>query len=72
MSMNASESALVAEYEWLRQLAIVLESQANYVDKRLVEIELLLPDAYRFPADVVTRRQMGDNSDEQYVPDERR
>ena len=72
MSMNASESALVAEYEWLRQLAIVLESQANYVDKRLVEIELILPDAYRLPADVAARREMGDNSDERYVPDERR
>ena len=72
MSMNASESALVAEYEWLRQLAIVLESQANYVDKRLVEIELTLPDAYRLPADVVARREMGDDADERYVPDERR
>lgn len=45
------EKALIAEYEWLRRKAHELHVQAEYVDRRLVEIERQLPDEYVFPGD---------------------
>ncbi|MBU4271712.1 MAG: hypothetical protein KKA28_07625 [Planctomycetes bacterium] len=46
--MAENEKTLIAEYEWLRQLAKVLDGQSNFVDARLVEIERQLPDSYTF------------------------
>ena len=45
------EKTLIAEYEHLRRLAHELDVQAETVDRRLIEIEKLLPDHYTFPGD---------------------
>ncbi len=45
------ENALIAEYERLRRKAHELHVQAEYVDRRLTEIERLLPDEYTYPGD---------------------
>lgn len=51
--MNPEErSKLIREYERLRKLSHELDVQANSVDQRLIEIERLLPDRYKFPGDV--------------------
>ncbi len=62
MPENENENALIAEYEWLRQLAKVLDGQSNYVDTRLVEIERQLPDAYAFADDETARRRLEESS----------
>jgi len=49
--MTMDENALIAEYERLRRKAHELHVQAEYVDRRLVEIEEQLPDHYRYPGD---------------------
>ena len=49
--MAENENSLIAEYEWLRQLAKVLDGQSHFVDARLIEIERQLPDGYTFPGD---------------------
>ena len=41
----------IREYERLRHLAHELDVQAETVDRRLVEIEHQLPEAYTFPGD---------------------
>ncbi|MBN1910338.1 MAG: hypothetical protein JW818_11405 [Pirellulales bacterium] len=51
--MNREERAkLIREYERLRKLAHELDVQSNTVERRLVEIERLLPDRYSYPEDV--------------------
>jgi hypothetical protein len=43
---------LIREYERLRKIAHELDVQAETVDRRLVEIERLLPDRYCYPGDI--------------------
>ena len=51
--MNPDERAkLIREYERLRKLAHELDVQSNTIERRLVEIERLLPDRYSYPEDV--------------------
>ncbi len=50
--MTMDENALIAEYERLRRKAHELHVQAEYVDRRLVEIERQLPDDYRYSGDL--------------------
>ncbi len=47
----SSENRLIVEYEQLRWLLGVLDSQANIIDARLIKIEQQLPDSYVFPGD---------------------
>jgi hypothetical protein len=47
----SSENRLIVEYEQLRWLLEVLDSQVNVIDARLIEIENELPDSYVFPGD---------------------
>ena len=47
----SSENRLIIEYEQLRRLLEVLDSQVNVIDARLIEIEKQLPDSYVFPGD---------------------
>jgi hypothetical protein len=50
-STMSSENRLIGEYEQLRWLLEVLDSQVNVIDARLIEIEQQLPDSYVFPGD---------------------
>jgi hypothetical protein len=51
--MNPEERIkLIREYERLRKIAHELDVQVETVDRRLVELERLLPDRYEFPGDV--------------------
>jgi len=45
------EDALIREYERLRRKAHELHVQAEWVDRRLTEIEKQLPDRYTFSGD---------------------
>ena len=48
--MSAKDNTdLIAEYRRLRRLLHELTAKAETVDKRLVEIEFLLPDQYVYP-----------------------
>lgn len=49
--MAKSEEELIAEYERLRKRLHELNVQAEYIDRRLVQIERQLPDRYSFPED---------------------
>ena len=43
---------LIREYERLRKLAHELDVQSTMVDRRLIELEFLLPDRYQYPGDI--------------------
>lgn len=50
--MSADRDAkLIAEYEKLRQCLAELFEQVETTDRRLVEIEKVLPDTYVYPGD---------------------
>lgn len=50
--MNAGNNAkLIAEYEKLRHRLTKLFGQIETTDRRLVEIERVLPDTYVYPGD---------------------
>jgi hypothetical protein len=42
---------LIADYEWLRRMATVLEMETDQIDQRIIELERLLPDDYHYPGD---------------------
>ena len=44
---------LIREYERLRKLAHELDVQSTMVDRRLIELEFLLPDRYQYPGDLL-------------------
>ena len=48
---------LIREYERLRKLAHELDVQSTMVDRRLVELEFLLPDRYQYPGDVLPEEE---------------
>ncbi len=52
--MNPQERIkLIREYERLRKIAHELDVQAETVDRRLIELEQLLPDRYCYPGDIL-------------------
>ena len=44
-------TALIAEYERLRQEADQLDQRSEQVEARLVQLERLLPNSYTYPGD---------------------
>jgi len=48
---SKSAAALIADYEWLRRVLAYLEMQSELLDRRLVELERLLPEGYVYPGD---------------------
>lgn len=47
----------IREYEWLRRLAHDLAVQSATVERRLVELEFLLPDRYQYRSDVLPKSE---------------
>ena len=59
--MRVTMQDLIAEYERLRRRADELQTQADTVDTRLIEIERQLPDDYNYPGDPPLERQERNN-----------
>jgi hypothetical protein len=51
MAITPDETALIAEYERLRRELDELDARARQLDRKLIDIEKLLPDHYVFPGD---------------------
>jgi hypothetical protein len=51
--LKADKNRLIADYEWLRRMMCMLDSQTEQLDRQLVELEKLLPDDYVHPDDTL-------------------
>ena len=51
MAITPDETALIAEYERLRHELDELDARTRQLDRKLIDIEKLLPDHYVYPGD---------------------